>query len=299
MLESQHETIYWLGLRLDVPRDWQIVRHGISTERGRLTFTDRFAERLDLTWRHLDYDPDVEHLVRDQRTRDERELTRCQTTALRINGWHAYQRRDTNETLVRAARYDAKSKRVIEALLITEPKQGRTTKVTEQLLNAVRCAATSSECHRLRAFDIDVQVPDGLHLSLASVEPANVIFEFEATAASAPADKRGATAIVRRMGMAQSWYRGNAARLLERESPRVRFEPTRELAINAHVGVYAEGDASSGRIPRWLGRGRRRRAVVWHCEAENAVYHVATTSLDRTPLLPDSFRCACCKGDRG
>ncbi len=299
MIDTQHETIYWLGLRLEVPCDWQIVRHGLSSKRGRLTFTDRFAERLDLRWRHLEHDPDVEHLVRDQRARDARELPDCQTADVRISGWHGYRRTCPSELLVRAARYDAEAHRLLEALLIIEPKQGRSTKVTEQLLNAVRCVAAENQRQRLRAFDIDVSLPENLRLSRASVEPANVVFEFEATDKHPDRAKVRASAVVRRMGMARSWYRGNALRLIERESPRIRFGQVREISVHSHLASYAEGDASRARFLRWVGRGMRRRALLWHCEAENAVYHVATTSYDRAPLYPESLLVECCKEEPG
>jgi hypothetical protein len=297
MIDSQHEIIHWLGLRLEVPCDWQIVRHGLSSERGRLTFTDRFAERLDLSWRHLEGDPDVEHMVSDQRARDERELPDCQISAVRISGWHGYQRSSAGESLVRAARYDAQSKRLIEALLIVEPKLGRSTRVNEQLLNGIRCVAAVEHQQRLCAFDIDVTFPDQLRLCRATVEPASVTFSFEANDAS-DRGKTRASAVIRRMGMASSWYRGNALRLIERESPRVEFGKMREIRVNTHTAGYAEGDASRARVLRWIGRGMHRRSMLWHCEAENAVYHVATTSYDRAPLHPEALRLECCKGER-
>ena len=209
MIDTQHETIYWLGLRLEVPCDWQIVRHGLSPERGRLTFTDRFAERLDLTWRKVDHDPNVELMVRDQRMRDEHKLSDVQTANVRIAGWYAYRLQSNSETLVRAARYDSAAGRMLEALLVIEPKRGRSTKVTEQLLNAVRCVPTEDARQRLRAFDIDLRLPETLRLCRATVEPANVVFEFEATDTHPDRARLRASAVVRRMGMANAWYRGH------------------------------------------------------------------------------------------
>jgi hypothetical protein len=261
-----------------------------------LTFTDRFAERLDLTWRHLDHDPDVEHMVRDQRASDEREMNDCQITDVRIAGWHGYRRTCNSETLVRAAHYDTATRRVLEVLLIIEPKHGRSTKVTEQLLNAVRSVAAEDQHQRLKAFDIDLSLPSDLRISRATVEPANVVFEFESSDQQPGRASVRATAVVRRMGMASSWYRGNALALIQRESPRVRFGRLSHVRVNAHDAGYAEGDASSARLMRWLGRGMRRRALLWHCEPENAVYCVATTSFDRSPLHPQALRLVCCKG---
>lgn len=296
MIDTQHETIHWLGLRLEVPSDWQIVRHGLSRLRGRLTFTDRFSERLDVSWRHLDYAPDVEHLVQDQRARDECELPSCQTAEVRIAGWSGYRRCGAGESLVRAARYDEPSQRLIEALLILEPKHGRSTQVTEQLLNAVRSVPESGDQRRLRAFGIDVCLPKNLRLHRATVEPANVSFEFETDDAGANPRIRN-RAVIRRMGMASSWYRGNPSRIIERESPGIRFGPLRHDADHRHAAGSAEGDASRARILRWLGRGMQRRATLWLCDVENAVYHVATTSYDRAPLLLEEIRCSCCQGD--
>jgi hypothetical protein len=293
MIGHQHETIYWLGLRLEVPSDWQIVRHGLKPERGRLTFADRFAERLDLTWRKVPSEPDVESMVKDQRVRDDSEGS---SSELRIPGWCGYRRTCAGESLVRAARYDAESKRLIEVVLVVEPRQGRSTKVDDRLLNQIRSAETIDQRQRLRAFDIDVTLRKSLRLCRATVEPANVTFAFAAADTRSIPTSSQASAVIRRMGMAASWYRGNALRLLERESPRVDFGRVREIRVNAHVATYAEGDASRTRVLRWFGRGAHRRAVAWLCEAENAVYHVATTSSDLAPLGPEALTVECCKG---
>jgi hypothetical protein len=292
MTDDRHETIYWLGLRLEVPSDWQIVRHGLKADRGRLTFADRYAERLDLTWQELQSDPDVECMINDQRARDD---SAAPSSQVRIAGWSGYRRTCGHESLVRAARYDARSKRLIEALLVVEPNQGRSTKVDEHLLNAVHVIEAIDQRQRLCAFDIDLTIPDRLRLSRATVEPANVTFEFASPDAKSILGSSPVSAVVRRMGMAASWYRGNALRLVERESPRVDFCRAREIRVNAHAADYAEGDASRAHALRWFGRGARRRAMVWLCEAENAVYHVATTSCDRAPLLPEALRVKCCK----
>jgi hypothetical protein len=75
----------------------------------------------------------------------------------------------------------------------------------------------------------------------------------------------------------------------------VCFGRLKDIQTNGHRAGFAEGDTSRSRLSKWIGRGMRRRALLWDCESENAVYHVATTSDERAPLAPEVLRVICCK----
>lgn len=293
MSDHPHETIQWLGLKLEVPGDWSIARHGVDAERGVLVLVDRLAERLALSWRTLDAIPEVAQVVAAERAEDIAKLPECLTADVRISGWHGYRRTVAGESTIRAARYDPCSRRLIQAELSVEPKLGRTTRVTEQLLNGIRCVP-GSEPRRLRAFGVDVTLPPNLELHHTTIQPASVTFEF--VNAAHMAEQSGGTAVLHRMAMADAWYRGNCLDVIERESPGIALHKTQVLRVNGHAAGYAEGDASGTRFARWIGRGRTRRATVWHCPSEDAVYYLATTSPDRNPMHPNLFLVTCCKG---
>ena len=47
VLTETQNTVEWLGLRLVLPRPWEIVRHGVSGRKGSLAFADRRRQRLE------------------------------------------------------------------------------------------------------------------------------------------------------------------------------------------------------------------------------------------------------------
>lgn len=293
MSDHPYETIQWLGLKLEVPGDWSIAKHTVDAELGSLVLVDRLAERLALSWRTLDATPEVTQVVATERAEDMAKLHECQTSDVRISGWHGYRRTVAGESTIRAVRYDASSRRLIHALLSVEPRLGRATRVTEQLLNGIRCVP-GSEQQRLRAFGVDVVLPPNLKLNQTTIQPAHVIFEFVDVACES--EQLREIAVLHRMGMADAWYRGEGLDVIERESPGIALHKTQDLWVNGHLAHYAEGDASATRLARWLGRGRLRRALLWHCPSENAVYYLATTSRHRKPLHTNVFNVTCCKG---
>ena len=67
MLLQPTQTYRWLGLSFEVPKEWEIVRHSTSTERGRLVLVDRRRQRLEVCWSECKKEPDLERLVEEFR----------------------------------------------------------------------------------------------------------------------------------------------------------------------------------------------------------------------------------------
>ena len=57
------QVIQWLGLRLCVPADWQVVRHSLAADRGGLVFVDRYRQRLQLNWTQVPCEPDLDRMI--------------------------------------------------------------------------------------------------------------------------------------------------------------------------------------------------------------------------------------------
>lgn len=295
--QSPYDTVEWLGLSLQVPRDWQIVRHGTSKDLGTLAFTDRYAERLNFTWRRLEREPEVERLLTDQLAREQASHPTYVLARKRIGKWYAYQVETGTSTWLRALRFETATSQLLEVWLSLRPANVRSTPVSTRLLDTIVAAGERVETAKLCAFDVAAEYPAALALRATKIEPASATFEFEEAEAVGRLPKR-AKARVRRMGMADSWYGGNAVRLLARESSPVEFQKHEDRPEGSHVVTYAEGDTTKGMLRRWLGRSQRLRAILWHCTEENAVYHVATESYDSAPLYPEQFAVSCCKAHR-
>jgi hypothetical protein len=289
-----YEAIEWLGLHVEVPRDFQIVRHGISAELGQLTMTDRYAERLNVAWRRIEREPDLDKMVLEQRAKDQATFPSATIDSVRIRGWQGYRVVDTKQTWVRAVKYETRTGQLLEVQLTTHAEYVKCEVLKEDWVSRIAVTDTPEGVSRFAAFDIDVSVPCGLKLTKTAVVPASCTFEFERETPEKYTAKP-ATAVIRRMAMADTWYRGNPLKLLMRESPNVEFSSPETLRSGPHAATYSEGDTTVARVSRWLGRTSRCRALIVHCEAENAVYHVATSSYDRAPLHPMDLQLRCCK----
>ena len=291
---SPYDAIEWLGLRLEVPQDWQIVRHGISSLNGCLTFTDRYSERMNLSWRKLDREPDVERIVAEQLQRDQTKIPDLTLARTTIPGWQAYRAESAESEWVRAARYEPLTSQLLEVWLSVRSNQKKSQLANERLVCAIAGTDPNRDTSRLQAFDTCLEYPRDLVLSTTKIEPANVTFEFERAAVKGQPFSR-ARAVVRRMGMASCWYRGNAVALIAREAKQVVYQTQSEHWLGAHRAMRVEGDTTKGPIQRWFGRSTRSRATLMHCEVENAVYLITTESYDQAPLLPERFKFVCCK----
>lgn len=291
----KNESLEWLGLHLEVPRDWQIVRHGLSKTLGTLRFTDRYGERMTLTWHTLSREPDLGRMVTEQQHKDQTADANRRIERLSIGGWQGYRVVAPERTWVRAVRFEPATRQLLDVALTLSAAHAGSVPVTEQLVS--RIAVTNHDAQRARfcAFDIDAAYPSDLAVTKADVVPASVTLELERQQGGKPT-KRPASAVVRRMGMAASWYGGNPMGLVLREYPHLAFGKPSEIEVGGHQALLTVADTTKGRISRWFGRQTTCRVLVFHCEAENAVYCVGTRSYERAPLLPSDIALCCCTG---
>jgi hypothetical protein len=293
MTDAPFQTIEWLGLRFKAPADWEIVRHSLSLERGSLGLVDRRRERMELFWTKLEHEPDLDHMLRDQESRElgaEPGATLGPLDAPR--GWRGFcLTSPAGQALARAVFFDAPSARLLEAVIVPGGSNAR--RLTRRVLESITVGRVE-ESTRSRAFGLDVTSPPGYRLTHATVKPADVSFEFR-TQASGKKEPGPEEVSIRRMGMAEAWY-GDPEQIVRREAPRVRLRAPIERPYGHHRAFSVEGDEPGERLARLFGRGHGRRILIFCCPAENAVYRISTKSRDRRPVLPDEFRVACCQG---
>ena len=300
MKDDPQDSVEWLGIHLRVPSEWQIVRHSTVCERGMLAFVDRRIERLRMSWQSLEREPELGHMLNDQRSREQREHQYARLGELRgIHGWRGYTRTDQERRVTRAARFDKEHQRLLEVVL-TDREDGQASgRQRRELLESITVTAKAEAARSVRAFQLSMQIPEGYGLRTATVRPADVLFEFRIRPELRKAKGDGAL-FVRRSGMASAWYDGKAKDQFCRDDRRVKYGPIIETQRAAHVAALAEGAEPTARILRLLGRGALRRSLLWHCEVENAVYRVSTVGRGLDPLLPECVDVTCChRSDHG
>jgi hypothetical protein len=297
MTDEQLQTIEWLGLRLEVPEAWEIVRHSLSQDRGSLVFVDRRTQRMELFWQRAAQQPDLVRTLADARSRELENDPGAELEELRrVSGWQGFCRHSKEgEFLTRGVRYDARSARLMEALVVSPAGTADAKRLGCRILERIQSVERAESATRWQAFNLEITALPAFRLVSASVKPGDVCFDFRrfSPGQREPGKERVS---VRRMGLAAAWFDGDHQKFIRREAPRVRFRTFGAAEPGGHPGVFGEGEEPGQRLPRLIGRALRRRVLTWRCETENAVYRVATTSPCHHPVNPEDFRVGCCGG---
>lgn len=273
-------TIDWLGMRLRVPGEWSIVRHNVAERRGRLTFVDRRRQRLMLAWSPCPDAPDWKRMLDDQQALESQNDADAVFERDDHFGWHVLRRISEDTTLVRAARYDRSRQRVIELVMPVRDDQDAG---DEGLVLEGFDVLADDEANRFRAFDIDLTPP--VDWALTSVEVSLGKVQVVIT-------QDRAELTVRRLSMADTWFRGDAQRWLCKELKDLKVTWTSVL----HDGLPASrGDSreAGARIKAVVGRLRDRIDLAWAQPEANAVMHVTLLRPRGMKLDIDAFGIRC------
>lgn len=273
------QQIEWLGLCFSVPRDWEVVRHGLSPKQGSLVLVDRRTQRVTLSWTECSSRPDLDRLLSDYRSKQEQEAGNSTFRPFRSGAYRGFSHEGAKgERVTRAVRYHAPHSRLVEVLFI-EPEGKEDRPLLLALLDSLRLTAPPEQARRLCAFGLDVTAPDGFVFTRAEVKPLDVSLYCSQR-------EGAATACVRRLGMVSSWRRSGLGRLVRQHWPKVRFGSEQE---DASGQLTLTGYEPGPVLWRWLGRLRRQQTVAWEARAEDAVYELTTHSFDKRPVAPAAF----------
>ncbi len=298
MTDESGNIVEWLGLRLRVPNEWEIVRHSLLLERGSLVFVDRRRERLRLYWRDCERAPDLNRMLDDQRGKESLESSGAKFRQLNgLPGWQGFIREQgSDERVVHAAHFDANTLRLIEVIATESGDESAGKSQRARLFGSIEVTSKAEHATGFRAFGLNVAVPAGFRLVKAAVKPGDVAFEF-AELSGNHAQPSGVCATVHRMGMAATWAPADMRALLRRESPRLKLRDIQTASREGHPAWSAPGTEVQPRIRKLLGLGRQGEALLWHCESQNALYSIATVYPKRRPLGTSAFSTTCCEGE--
>ena len=282
------QVIEWLGLRFAVPEDWQIIRHAVALEAGRLVMVDRRRERCSLIWTHCAERPDLVRLVDDARNRAASERPQATFQSfVSAAAWRGYVETCVSDGSVKtsAVRWDERGKRLLELVIMGRVQDDAPRELAVELVQAVESVARPEAARRWRAFDVDVTTPADYRLVRLDARPADATFLFRRfdPVRGRPTIQEG---VVRRMGMADVWHDGDLERLARRLDPDARIETAETHPDGAVTVIGYEG---SKRYQRLLGTLRVQRARLWLSPVENAVYAVTTRGRRADSLRPVDF----------
>ncbi len=290
------QRVEWLGVRAEVPADWEIVRHSTSPRKGSLVFADRTRQRLQITWTACAKRPDVARLLADHRAQQrEQHPDAVFTTPVLPAGWRGVQRPQPGHafTLTRAARFDTKASRLIEVVLDDRAGSGQ----IHDLLAGLVVTGPADAARRVLAFGLDLSLPRGFQLTATRIQPADAALTFSTHPNAKEPDKHPSLT-VRRRAMADVWFDGNLRRLLQAHASRAAMDFTEDDAdaLSPHAATTARWNVPGPRFHRLLNLHRVAVACAWFCPAEQAVYDLVAVGPAQSPPTFDDLRLVCGQG---
>lgn len=287
------QTIEWLGTSLRVPDDWEISRHNLNPLRGALTFVDRRRQRLQFRWTQCRKPPLLERMFADHRSAQLKQDPDAQMDEFRHGSWQGLVHRfGAQQTLIRAARYDAIHQLLLEATFSQDDHQPQ---LSHELLDSIQTRCRPFFAHRLTAFGIRTVYPPAFRAVSAKIQVGRTTIALQQYKAPGSEKPRPGEAALRKLGMADGWLRDDLSTFLKTENPKSRFQFEEKLLNESMTGgkavlaTIARSIEPGPRLKRFAGRLRIRQDLLWHSEPHNAVFHIQTLSFKRHPIEPDQF----------
>jgi hypothetical protein len=288
------QSIAWLGLRLAVPTDWEVVRHSLSLRKGGLTLVDRRRQRLQLRWTACRKPPLLDRMLDDHRARQLKDEPDALIEPYHHGPWRGLVRELDDQTwLTRAAWYEPNERVLLEAVVSHGDGE---LEMRDALIDGIDLAEPMREATTWRVFGLAAQTPERFRAYASSVNAGEVSLSFAEYDAPGGEKLRPGRATLTRLGMADGWFAGDLGKYLQAREPKLRFVINERILDEAFTGgarataVTARCIEPGPRIKRLAGRLRTRRDLLWHDASVNAVFHIRTLSFDKAPIEPTAFR---------
>ena len=181
----------WHHLRLEIPREWEVVGFSRNADDGRLALADRDGEVLQLHWKKIPAAPNLDRRLEELARANLPPGTDPAAAKLRLEGWHDWRvSLSGNRNLpFFAARHLAAHGILLAAVFPPHPAR------REDVVRAVLASWTPNDgpTRAWAAFGLAVTLPSALDLEVTVSLPAFQRFEF--------ATPKGDRVIVQRWGM--------------------------------------------------------------------------------------------------
>lgn len=278
-----------MGMRFEVPPDWEIVRHGQSTERGSLVLFDHREQRLEVHWEQAPRTVDVMATMDALREKSAKRQPEMKFESVSTyNGWYGFRQAG----LSRVARFDpermlenrlvlmwpqgvdhAVERRVIESFALIDPPPP--TKIKEGELIKYRPT-------RWRAFGLQITAPAGWALTEVEARPANITFNFH------HAVYRNQTAAIHRRGMFSQWFSSVQRYLRSRVGygPEIRIV---ERVVDGRTILRGQSMARTSGFKKMTRGQRQRLDLAWLNEAADAGLCVSVWDNGQEEIEPEQF----------
>lgn len=278
------QVCIWNQVRFEIPASWEMLRFAKSATEGQCVFADRYAFRLEWTWKSVLHEPDFERVLTAYRTSLEKNGRLMEPELDRVGKWHGLVGRERllekvwtvengalqpqlvekERVVSRWGGYLPEPGRLMEFVFLSDAARDRTFEL--DLLKSVRVEpAYPGNMQRWRAFGVDVLAPAAFHLTACEVEPARCRLHFISE------DERESWS-VQRLGMVDEWLKVSTPEWFQRQHPPgVQDVQTRDTRRAGHDLVTASGVVPAVGLRHPM---RHYDAAAWRCPGDGRLYTV-------------------------
>jgi len=299
--ETCLELTCWRGLCVSHPADWELAVTSAPGAPARCSFMDRVQHRMDLRWRPVRAEPNLDRMLDAYR----RVRTLAPAAAARgapddneeINDlrnapapWRGLVRSGRGRgVVVHAGRYFSSASLLVEAMLVWPA--GRDEELERRILGSVSAQDPLAPRRRWRAMGLDLEAPRDLELSAFEARVGQVRWTFR----SAGGDR--AELVVERTAQPRRWLHEPLQEWLGGQLPRgSRLLSQETVAFNGHAAPRIDSLSWAGVWASLRGAHRLRTDLAWECESLQRLYRIAYTRVatGREAPLPKDVCLKCC-----
>ena len=252
----------WCHFGLDHPAEWELLQFTRNPERGRCAFADRYAFRLELSWRTTPAAPDFDRMLSDYEAQLGTQGME-DVTNVRHGEWRGLAGHLSGIEHTRYGRFFPSRSRLLEVVFLWPA--GRDLAIEQRVLGSVVEEPLSPEQpSRWRVFGMDIRVDPRASLQACTQQAARAELTFVS-------DGPAWCQRFMRLGMVSEWLKGPVSDWAVTQMPGdiVPISVTSDHA-QGHEVVRIQGAAH--RVRRLLPLARTYRAEAWQCPADNRLY---------------------------
>jgi hypothetical protein len=277
-------------LQVDHPAGWELaIACGVDEPR-RCVFADRYYHRLDVSWRPLKFEPNLDLVLQKYRRREKKQTDTVVKELTGLSEWRGVVQKLSHGTVVNAVCFLSNAHWLVD-VTITWPKS-RDVDLEKAILKSIKAEDPGTSPRFWQAMGISLSLGSEFDLVLSQAKVGQVKWDFATEA------RRGPKLAVERIALPEYWLKGTLREWLAGQlRPGSKLLRQDQATVNNHRGEQMLSRRKLGPVTAARGFAELRLDVAWLCPVESRMYHVSNTDVARAAdtSLPRDLSIRCCR----